>query len=1464
MASTRRPVFACFAFVLFAVAGLCVPISDAAPPSDPRTDRGLRVSRNEHGPNELLVKLHQRKPVRHAEAAIRGEGANEVISFKRPRKLTSSPIDHWRLVKFSPRVDIEKVRARLLKNPHIDRVEYNFKVSIGLTPNDPMYPQLWGLNNIGQTGGTIDADIDAPEAWGVQTGSQDVVVAVIDTGVDYNHPDLSANIWTNPGEIPGNGIDDDGNGFIDDVHGYDFANNDGDPLDDHGHGTHVAGTIAAAGNNGIGVVGVAWQARIMAVKFLDAGGSGFTDGAINAVLYAASMGAKVMNNSWGGGGFSQALNDAIATADMAGALFVAAAGNSNSNNDVIPNYPSNYDVPNVLAVAATDHNDAKAGFSSYGATTVDLGAPGVDILSSVPTFGSTCCSDPSGYRLLSGTSMATPHVSGAAALVFAQFPGITHHQVKDRLMSSAEPVPSMQGITVTGGRLNIAAAFENDAIPPAAVTDLAAVNTSAFSVALHWGATGDDGMTGSATSYDLRYSTTPIDETNFNAATGVGPIPVTGPAGTIESYTVQDLDPATRYFFALKVRDNVGNLSPISNVVDAITKSVTVIFSDNFESGAAGWTIAGSNGAGGPALWHLSTHRSASPTTAFYYGQATTLNYETGARNFGSITSAPINLAGAKDSMLTFNYFLATENLSPFDTARVQVSADGGASWTDLFVTAASSNGMVKKSIGLATYDGQVIRLRFSFDTVDSILNGFEGWVVDDVVIAATDLQNDTTPPAPVADLTAQAVSAGSVTLGWTAPGDDGTIGSATAYDLRYSTAPIDDGNFAGATPVANLLKPSPAGTAQTLEVSGLAPGTQYYFALKSIDDVGNASGLSNVASAATAQIVVAFDDNFESGAASWTVTGSDGSGGPALWHLSTHRSASPITAFYYGKESTLDYATPARNFGSITSSPISLQTVMNSRLTFNHFLATENATGFDVARVQVSPDNGLTWNDIFVSGAGGGTGGAMVKQEFDLSAYDGKLIRLRFFFDTVDSLFNNFEGWVVDDVRIQGEPVPPAPPTAHAGGPYTGALGQAVQFNGSGSFDPNGDSLTYAWDFGDGTTGTGVAPIHVYAVRGTYTVTLIVNDGTFNSATATTTVSIVNQPPIAKPGGPYTAQRNIAVMLDGSGSNDPDGDPLTYVWDFGDGTGGTGPTPAHVYAATGTYSVKLTVNDGQVNSAVATTTVTVANTPPVANPGGPYSGQKNKAIVFDGTKSSDPNNDPLTYSWNFGDGSPAGTGPTPSHAYTRGGTYTVSLIVNDGTVDSAAVTTTVTVTNTPPVASLTGPFTINKQQSVTFNGSASSDADGDALTFNWTFGDGGVALNGGPNPTHAYFVVGTFTVTLTVNDGETDSAPATTTVTVLNRPPVANAGADQTVRQRSAVSLNGSASSDPDGSITQVAWRQVSGTAVTLSGANTVAPQFEAPLVRGSTPLQLVFELRVTDDDGATATDQVVITVDK
>ncbi len=346
---------------------------------------------------------------------------------------------------------IEAVDSYLTSNEHVANFELDAVHIFQTAPNDSQYSQLWGLNNIGQTGGTVDADIDAAEAWEISTGSSSIVVGVIDTGVDYTHPDLAANIWTNPGEIAGNGIDDDGNGFVDDIHGYDFVNNDGDPMDDNSHGTHVAGTIAGAGNNGQGVAGVNWTSSIMGLKFLSGSGSGYTSDAVRAVNYATMMrttfgiNVRVTNNSWGGGGSSLLMQNAIQASGDAGILFVAAAGNDGTNNDVSPHYPSNYDLANVLSVAATDRNDNLAYFSNYGVSTVHLAAPGVAVYSTLPGGG---------YGSYSGTSMATPHVAGVAALAWSVDSEASVDDVRHALLRGTDSLGSLNGKVATGGRLN--------------------------------------------------------------------------------------------------------------------------------------------------------------------------------------------------------------------------------------------------------------------------------------------------------------------------------------------------------------------------------------------------------------------------------------------------------------------------------------------------------------------------------------------------------------------------------------------------------------------------------------------------------------------------------------------------------------------------------------------------------------------------------------------------------------------------------------------------------------------------------------------------------------------------------------------------------------------------------------------------------------------------------------------------
>ncbi len=568
----------------------------------------------------IIVKL---QPNLGASLAVNSVlSANQLSIASSVNKLNLQVID----TKNKSAQDIADTINALNQMPEVIYAEPDYLVHAIATPDDARYSDQWALNNEGQTGGTVDADIDAPETWDRFTSGNDVVVAVIDTGVKYDHEDLAANIWTNSGEIPNNGIDDDANGFVDDVHGYDFVNSDGDPMDDNDHGTHCAGIIGADTNNGIGIAGTVHNAKIMAVKFLSASGSGSTSAAIDSVIYAVDNGATVLSNSWGGGGFSQSLQDAIEYAHENDVLFIAAAGNDSSNNDNSPQYPANYDVANVISVASTTHTDGLSNFSNYGATTVDLGAPGSDILSTVSNGG---------YAVFSGTSMATPYVSGAAVMLRSNFPQLSALEVKEILFNTVDPISALDGKSVTGGRLNLQAAlneaaqstfvsipenstgqlaagasivlpvsvntldkhagtYENtirfsvnnpttpeftvpviitvlpDDTPPAAVTDLTVTTLQDTQATVSWTNTGDDGTTGNADVVHLAWSTTPITTENWDQANIVTDISA-GNTGTTQHFVLSGLAPATDYYFAVKVLDSSGEVSSLSNVASAQT-----------------------------------------------------------------------------------------------------------------------------------------------------------------------------------------------------------------------------------------------------------------------------------------------------------------------------------------------------------------------------------------------------------------------------------------------------------------------------------------------------------------------------------------------------------------------------------------------------------------------------------------------------------------------------------------------------------------------------------------------------------------------------------------------------------------------------------------------------------------------------------------------------------------------------
>lgn len=401
-------------------------------------------------PGEYVVKIKPSLTVHAQKAQMVGHSLGSYVK---------STLPHQNIVVIKrPVIELRKTALKTLNaNPLVEIAEPNFIYRINRTPNDPLLGQLWGLKNTGAAdssgaAGVVGVDVGAEAAWDIQTGSTNVIVAVIDTGVAHNHGDLAENMWVNAAEKNGvAGVDDDGNGFIDDIHGYDFANDDGDPMDDHGHGTHCSGTIGAKGNDGQGLVGVAWDVKLMGVKFLDGNGSGTLENALKSIDYATQMGAKILSNSWGGGGFSQTLKEAIERSNDAGALFVAAAGNESNNNDARPSYPNSYDVPNILSVAAVNNRGQMASFSNWGRSRVHVGAPGVNILSSTA----------SGYQSWSGTSMATPHVSGVAALLASHEPNLTNLELKNRIITTAKPITGLKNKVRSGGLANAFLALTN-------------------------------------------------------------------------------------------------------------------------------------------------------------------------------------------------------------------------------------------------------------------------------------------------------------------------------------------------------------------------------------------------------------------------------------------------------------------------------------------------------------------------------------------------------------------------------------------------------------------------------------------------------------------------------------------------------------------------------------------------------------------------------------------------------------------------------------------------------------------------------------------------------------------------------------------------------------------------------------------------------------------------------------------
>jgi uncharacterized repeat protein (TIGR01451 family) len=544
--------------------------------NEEQTDK--KLLRPKSVPGQILVRFKKDSEIvkltprfgTHAQIDV--ADANRQIPIMVERLAVGAEIvSGLRLARVAPD-DLELSLALLKARSDVLYAEPNYLRFKSVAPNDPRYTEQWGLQNTGQFSGVAGADIDAEQAWNSTTGNRNVVVAVIDEGIDVSHQDLHANVWQNPGETPGNNIDDDGNGFTDDINGYDFFHNDATVYDGPGtnpdgstidaHGTHVAGIVGAVGNNGIGSSGVNWEVSLMSLKFLGPDGGSVAD-AVRASNYAKSMlelwissaGTKganvhVLNNSYGGGGFSQAELDAIKALNSANILFVAAAGNESEDNDAIPSYPASYDVPNVISVASTTRREQLSNFSNKGSLSVHLGAPGSEIVSTMP--GNL-------YGFLSGTSMASPHVAGTAALVLALHPTFSSTRVRAAILFGTDPISALDNITITGGRLNAAKALLNasdtDTTAPSVISNLHTTFQDDRLVTLQWTAPGDDGNNGQASLYEIRFA----DQTASSPILLAFKKPAV--AGSAESLTLNIPFRHPSGSFVIQTIDNAGNKS---------------------------------------------------------------------------------------------------------------------------------------------------------------------------------------------------------------------------------------------------------------------------------------------------------------------------------------------------------------------------------------------------------------------------------------------------------------------------------------------------------------------------------------------------------------------------------------------------------------------------------------------------------------------------------------------------------------------------------------------------------------------------------------------------------------------------------------------------------------------------------------------------------------------------------------
>lgn len=1055
-----------------------------------------------------------------------------------PKGVKAPKLDNIYLLKFDEEVDIEQVLTELSDHLAVEYAEPNYKVETQMVPNDPLYNQQWAHQNI-----------QSEAAWDIASG-QNTVIAIVDTGIDYNHEDLMANMWFNGAEIVGNGIDDDGNGYVDDYYGYDFQNNDGDPRDDNGHGTHCAGIVAAVANNAKGIAGVSHRARIMTLKFLNQFGTGLTTGAASSIIYAADNGADIISNSWGGSGYSQVLEDAVNYAYSQGCLLTAAAGNDGSS---VTYYPAGFQ--NMLSVAAVDNSNNKASFSNFGSW-VDVAAPGVNILSTLPQYEVYLNQKgySQNYDSLSGTSMACPYTAGEAALVLSDNPEYSPEQV-ERILKVATGSPLQSGEYIGTGLINLLDALTVSA-PPNAVAEIAdplydlVVGNEVVSIK------------GSATgvSYIVEYSSEGPYSANW-VQIGTGGYVENGELAQFNTEPVG----SGYYHIRLSVTDS-NNFLIIDQTKIYVDKDLLsgwpqelknsqglndIIYSSPIAADFDGDREieilgAGYSSFGEMTLWNL--------VGSILPGWPKTL----GGRAYATPVAEDLDGDGNLEIILFRGYmpvflyiwhhdgtdFLASPKF--FDMAPDKV---GSPSVGDI-----NGDGELEIVVSMHNTNSTKVTI-FALDLLGNVLPGWpyevqgqDKMYLHDGTVALADFDQDGDEEIVASSYQKSSPEkiyihvldeAANLLPGWPQERNVGGVSRPSVADID------DDGDLeiffgTGTGGVYGLDH-------QGNNLSGWPRGNVSVYSGITLADLDGNSDLEIICQAWDSDVFVYHHNG--SLASGWPKNiGNIAIAGPGFY-------SSPIVVDINGDN---------RNdilVGSAGSSELyafdeggQLLEGFPKRIGndgFAQILSTPTAADFD-------NDGNI---DLVVGGRDG-----------------------RVYLWNLANTFTDIREWPVFAYGLRNTShykVSPKPPVSDAGLDQIVLEGEEVSFDGSGSFDTDGTIVSYQWDFGDESAASGMIVGHSYPTAGSYIVTLTVmdNDGLSDADDCLATVE-ANNSPVADAGLDQTAMKGEMIAFDGSGSFDSDGSIVSYQWAFGDGNTDSGMVVTHSYSASGIYIATLTVTD--------------------------------------------------------------------------------------------------------------------------------------------------------------------------------------------------------------------------------------------------------------------------------------------